>query len=131
MLTEIERKALLGDKEAQRECAEKEILLPCPFCGRTVKIEEIQEIQSFQILCTNCPTNYGRKWYYKKEELIEKWNTRPAPPIGRCGECKECALKGREECAMSYSCACGKQRSWETNNDFCSYGKPKEDTNNE
>lgn len=33
MMTELERKALLGDKGAQRECTEEGIVLPCPFCG--------------------------------------------------------------------------------------------------
>ena len=32
-MTELERRALLGDAEAQRECTEKGIVLPCPFAG--------------------------------------------------------------------------------------------------
>ena len=32
-MTDLERHALLGDKEAQKECTEKGIVLPCPFCG--------------------------------------------------------------------------------------------------
>lgn len=32
-VTELERRALSGDTEAQRECTEKGILLPCSFCG--------------------------------------------------------------------------------------------------
>lgn len=31
-MTELERKALLGDQEAQRECTEKGIVLPCSRC---------------------------------------------------------------------------------------------------
>lgn len=30
-MTELERRALLGDREAQEECARKGILLQCPF----------------------------------------------------------------------------------------------------
>ena len=32
-MTDLERRALLGDKQAQEECTEKGIVLPCPFCG--------------------------------------------------------------------------------------------------
>ena len=32
-MTELERRALLGDQEAQKECTEQGIVLPCPFCG--------------------------------------------------------------------------------------------------
>lgn len=41
-------------------------------------------------------------------------------PIVRC---KDCRLRGREECAMFYRCECGEQHTWETDNDFCSYGE--------
>ena len=30
---ELIRRALLGDQQAQKECTEKEIVLPCPHCG--------------------------------------------------------------------------------------------------
>ena len=32
-MTDLERRALLGDKEAQKECTEKGIVLTCPVCG--------------------------------------------------------------------------------------------------
>lgn len=32
-MTDLERRALLGDQEAQKECTEKGIALPCPHCG--------------------------------------------------------------------------------------------------
>lgn len=32
-MTDLERRALLGDSEAQRECMEKGIVLPCWRCG--------------------------------------------------------------------------------------------------
>ena len=40
--------------------------------------------------------------------------------------CKECIYRGREDCAMFYRCNCGEQHTWETDNDFCSYGKRRE-----
>ena len=35
------RKALMGNKQAQEECTEKGIALPCPLCGDDVTITEI------------------------------------------------------------------------------------------
>lgn len=77
-MTDLERRALLGDAEAQRECTEKGIVLMCPFCGN----EPITEDN--RVFCGVCGLAY--------EELdaglsLRAWNTRPAPPIGRCGEC--------------------------------------------
>lgn len=34
-MTELERKALMGDKEAQEECTRQGIVLNCPRCGKT------------------------------------------------------------------------------------------------
>ena len=41
-------------------------------------------------------------------------------PVVRC---KDCRWRGREECAMFYRCECGEQHTWETDNDFCSWGE--------
>lgn len=32
-MTDLERRALLGDRQAQDECTRRGIVLPCPFCG--------------------------------------------------------------------------------------------------
>lgn len=40
--------------------------------------------------------------------------------------CKDCKFRGREDCAMFYRCDCGKQHTWETDNDYCSYGERRE-----
>lgn len=45
-------------------------------------------------------------------------------PVVRC---RDCRWRGREECAMFYRCDCGEQHTWETDDDFCSYGEHKED----
>ena len=37
--------------------------------------------------------------------------------------CKDCIQRGRVDCAMSYRCDCGEQYTWETDNDYCSYGE--------
>ncbi len=38
-------------------------------------------------------------------------------------KCKDCILRNSEDCAMSYTCICGEQHYWESDNDFCSWGK--------
>lgn len=37
--------------------------------------------------------------------------------------CENCIHRGTEDCAMYYGCECGEQGSWETDNDFCSWGE--------
>lgn len=51
------------------------------------------------------------------------------PDIVPIVRCKDCIWRGREECAMFYRCECGEQHTWETDNDFCSYGERKEYAN--
>ena len=50
----------------------------------------------------------------------------PAADVRPVVRCKDCIWRGREECAMFYRCECGEQHTWETDNDFCSYGERKE-----
>lgn len=91
-MTDLERRALLGDAEAQRECTEKGVLLPCPFCGgdsrivkRKFKTGFYPSGGTYYVHCARCLiTTQPRR---QKNKVIEQWNTRPAPPIGRCGEC--------------------------------------------
>ena len=45
------------------------------------------------------------------------------PDVVPVVRCKDCRLRGREECAMFYRCECGEQHTWETDDDFCSYGE--------
>lgn len=108
---ELIRRALLGDQEAQKECTEKGIMLPCPKCfSDGVKIEgdghDIYDPDTLGYLdsvpdsilyvtcdscnlCSNCVTvEDGEEREDAEKRLIAEWNTRPAPPIGRCGECK-------------------------------------------
>lgn len=48
--------------------------------------------------------------------------TCPAADVVEVVRCKDCIFRGREDCAMYYECECGEQHTWETDNDFCSYG---------
>lgn len=115
-MTELERRALLGDKQAQEECTQKGIVLPCPFCGRS-------EETVFKLVHSNL---YAHKRTGKcaLDGMIiynlADWNTRPAPPIGRCGECKNWD-----------GIRCSNVNFLSGPFDYCSYFEPKENEENE
>ena len=53
----------------------------------------------------------------------------PAADVVPVVRCKDCRWRGREECAMFYRCECGEQHTWETDNDFCSWGERRDRDN--
>lgn len=78
-----------------------------------------------------CPVGkYGRNYVYGSdrekydawEEIIDEIENMEAADVAEVVRCKDCVWRGREECAMFYCCDCGEQHTWETDNDFCSYG---------
>lgn len=106
-MNELERRALLGDRQAQEECTRQGIVLPCPKCGKNVQeYETVAELcclepgsdvydnlkKYFGIVCNTLQGGCGifvcgEKENDKKSALSE-WNQRPAPPIGLCKDCK-------------------------------------------
>lgn len=142
-MTKLERQALLGDQAAQKECTEKGIILPCPFCGGKpeIKIQSVQYgISGTIIRCQKCgarvfcldaqaQTIKGKlvnvPIQNHTEIAIRRWNTRQSPPIGRCGECKKWESDG----CFEIDNFCGKQ-NWGAclitlhhvkENHYCSY----------
>lgn len=91
---ELTRRALMGEKQAQGLCTAKGIMLPCPFCGgKATMQQDITGRESYHVVCSNvkdmCNLIAGLPmWSESEEDALKVWNTRPAPPIGRCGECK-------------------------------------------
>ena len=118
---ELIRRALLGSREAQQECTEKGIVLPCPFCGSDSKV--FADIDLFGARCVDstCIGHDMRAEYYLRDRAIEDWNTRQAPPIGRCRDCFQYHSEGP---GVGY-CSLDEQGREETN--FCSEFEPKED----
>lgn len=84
---ELIRRALMGDQEAQELCTKKEIAIPCPFCkgGAIVEYDVVAPFE-YDVVCGDCGVMLGIS--EDKKVAIREWNTRPAPPVGRCGECK-------------------------------------------
>lgn len=57
------------------------------------------------------------------DRVIQKINLVESADVVPVVRCKNCRWRGSEECAMFYRCECGEQHTWETDNDFCSYGE--------
>lgn len=121
-MTELERLAQLGDKEAQavgrqqlfwvlddEECTRQGILLPCPFCGCGMN------------MCNWCGAKTSEAG--NKVLAIAASNRRPAPPVGRCAGCDNW-YKGH--------CASGPCATMETDPGFyCGNFSPKKRDNHE
>ena len=120
---ELIRCALLGSREAQQECTEKGIVLPCWRCGGESEIQELHT-GGKPIYAVTCKKTYCGAYgcaCSTQQKAIEYWNTRPAPPIGRCRDCFQYHSEGP---GVGY-CSLDDQGREETN--FCSEFEPKED----
>ena len=140
-MTDLERRALLGDRKAQEECTRQGIVLPCPFCGGpvTVKSQKVQYGLSGTIIsCKKClvqlyssderavPThNMVRNTPIEKHKEIgiSRWNTRQAPSIGMCQICKNSPDLKTKTKGMRW---CRKFRCEVKPNGFCDNFKPKD-----
>lgn len=117
---ELIRRALLGDQEAQKECTEKGILIPCPWCKGEMQICHGDTYGYYKTKCIRCGAESPEK--PSEWEAISRNNTRPAPSIGKCGECA--LWKEEKECPGAFCCTItGMERE---SNDFCSEVEPKE-----
>ena len=124
---ELIRRALMGSREAQQECTEKGIVLPCPFCGSDSKV--FADIDLFGVRCVDstCIGHDMRAEYYLRDRSIEDWNTRLAPPIGRCRDCKFYTALGHCQIHSQVADECGPGAAVEMlPDDFCSYFTLKE-----
>lgn len=130
-LTNLERRALLGDRQAQEECTEKGIALPCPKCGKSVQrfetvaglccldscSEAYYDLRNyFGVVCNTLKGGCGIFVCGEEEASVKsalaEWNTRSAPPIGHC---KDCANRHSSE-----FCECRPDDA------FCSDFEPRE-----
>ncbi len=128
------RKALMGNKQAQEECTAKGIALPCPFCGgKATMQQDITGRESYHVACSNvkdmCNLIAGLPmWSESEEDALKSWNARPAPPIGRCGECEFYTVLGHCKLHSQEPDQYGSGAYVEMlPDDFCSYFEPKEE----
>lgn len=121
--TELERLALLGDRQAQQQCTEKGIVLPCPFCGGKAEILSNTSFihgTFFSIRCKKlCVVTCEM---LSKDCALLRWNTRPAPPIGRCGGCKH-----RTPYETNKDRVCKRLGIFIDRDFYCKYFEPKEE----
>lgn len=79
--------------------------------------EYIKREAVIEVIMSEPPDAHYPQWYVDKIKSI------PAADVAPVVRCKDCRWRGREDCAMFYRCDCGEQHTWETDNDFCSYGE--------
>lgn len=115
---ELIRRALLGDHEAQQECTDKGIAIPCPFCQGDKTARRYVCGEGF-VECLTCHATSSMR--SNPDVSLKDWNTRQAPPIGRCRDCFQYHSEGP---GVGY-CNLDDQGREETN--FCSEFEPKED----
>lgn len=122
---ELIRRALIGDKKAQGLCTAKGIMLPCPLCGgKATMQQDITGRESYHVVCSSvkdmCNLIAGLPmWSESEEDALKVWNTRPAPPIGRCGECAAYGVFKDNQCVNT--------GYYRTEQDFCSDFEPREE----
>lgn len=120
---ELIRRALMGEKQAQEECTEKGIVLPCPLCENENNI--ISNWGMFRVWCPHCKAKSEDT--LTTRDALKSWNTRPAPPIGRCGECEFYTVLGHCKLHSQEPDQYGSGAYVEMlPDDFCSYFEPRE-----
>ena len=113
-MNDLERRALLGDRQAQEECTQRGIVLPCWRCGGQAEARQVSGVGR-PLYAVSCKKHYCGAYgcaHRTEKEAISYWNRRPAPPIGRCGECEY------KPTCINYGCM-------EDGAGFCKWFKPK------
>lgn len=144
------RKALLGDKQAQEECTNKGIALPCPLCRGDVTVTEISAHKHYIvdlpkyggscfIECNSCTYAISGD---DRLDALRTHNTRPTPPIGRCGECKYGRKFSENDsqhdfhweeteifiiCKEPYICTKWEVKTLHKPDEYCSHFEPREE----
>ena len=120
---ELIRRALLGDQQAQRKCTDEEIILPCPLCGGKASVQkDMSGKERYHVVCSNGKKASGLPiWRGSAEEAIAEWNTRPAPPVGKCKDCINATNPGSNIVFCDYF-----ERDMMLD-DFCSCFEPREE----
>ena len=115
-LKELIHRALLGSREAQQECTDKGIAIPCPFCQGDKTARRYVCGEGF-VECLTCHATSSMR--SNPDVSLKDWNTRPAPPVGRCKDCKFYT-------SMSHCQVHSLGLDQYDPDDFCSYFQPKE-----
>lgn len=122
-MTDFERRALLGDRQAQEALTKRGRMVRCPLCGSN----KIKRTSGISFWCKDCSVTIT---FPNSHNALEIYNARHAPPIGRCGECKHSTnpaaltmIYGEPGTLTCHFGPCNRRNVNE--NDFCSYFEPK------
>ena len=121
-VTDLERRALLGDREAQEECTRQGIVLSCPFCREAKNLVVRNVCGDAFVECLRCHATSSLT--SSPDTAIKDWNTRAAPPIGRCGTCKW-GCKNTEH-PNDQHIYCDQYDLMMLKDDYCNYYYPEE-----
>lgn len=132
---ELIRRALLGDQDAQKECTEKGIVLPCQVCGAELEKNKvlISDGKTDMYRWTNVyqhpkNTNCVVDSIWFEANKLSLWNTRPAPSVGKCKDCKFYTVLGHCKVHSQEPDQYGSGAYVEMlPDDFCSYFEPREE----
>lgn len=131
-MTGRERRALLGDRQAQERLTELRIPIRCPLCGNPVVLMEVEphsekigliEYKYDGGAFLTCSCGYAISGD-DKADVIRKHNARPAPPIGRCKDCAN-ACQGTD-CLVCVIHGCNTE-----DDAWCNEFEPKEAANDQ
>lgn len=128
----LQYRALMGDKNAQEECTHKKIILPCPCCGGSLELMNVEphsehigkleyEYEGGSFLTCKCGYSMSGD---NEEDVIRKHNSRPAIKIYMC---KFCHNKKRATVNKKGFLICPVSGMEITDTDFCSYFDPEQD----
>lgn len=149
-MTDLERRAMLGDSVAQMQCTEQGIAIPCPRCHGAARVWYSTPMsynnRGFgtyaKVQCTKCgiiqsgpvdELTFDKQTgtYHSENKSLKSvltwWNSRPEPPVGRCKDCKHynryhnCTVFSQEPDQISTGSFVETEPD-----DFCSYFEPKE-----
>lgn len=125
-VSDLQYRALIGDRQAQEECTQKGIILPCPCCAESVEMMVVEphsehigrleyDYEGGAFLTCSCGYSISGE---SKEDVIRKHNTRPALQIPRC---KFCGNKKKATVNDKGFLICPASGMEITDADFCSY----------
>lgn len=110
-MTDLERRALMGDKQAQEECTAKGIVLPCPCCGGQAKMKkgfpnrQMAHCRQAVVQCKKCGVRTGIYMQlpmgYRQDVdkmALKTWNSRASIAFDNCYTCRYCVGDGYIHC---------------------------------
>lgn len=126
-MDELTRRAMLGDREAQKELTKQSRLIPCQ-CGGKVVIDDVRCPEfAVRVRCLMCgnqsvPIKGNITGRSARKKVVKLWNTRPPLVVF----CKDCVHYDGGSCEAHSAYADEYSTGYDfrpDDYDFCSMGK--------